>query len=244
MISRALVLSLSLSIFFSFQALEASAPESFRNLDQSFLSETPRKSWQQWPDHLLPGDIILVPLRCWSCYYIEDETGYPFSHSALVLDVYEVDGVKKALLAEALIGVRSIELSKWVSMLREDAPWVVVRPDFIPGYFSDHTQRGLYLRSKFDQHYRGLSFDSQFLWDTYDEKGETLYCSEFIYKILYDYLDNPLHTFNMDFSRNWEFWFDYYKGDVPQGAIGFSPGDFLRFDGMSVVFWYWPHSQK
>jgi hypothetical protein len=89
----------------------------------------------------------------------------------------------------------------------------------------------------FDQKMNGLSFDPYYLWDNVDEKGnELIYCSEMVQKTLNSALSTPLPTTKMDFTPNWDYWYRYYNGNVPQGAAGNSPGYLATVDDLITLF--------
>ena len=89
----------------------------------------------------------------------------------------------------------------------------------------------------FDENMRGRGFDSQYLWDNYDEDGrELLYCSEMVQKTLNAALVQPLATVQMDFTKDWDYWSTYFHGRVPQGAQGNSPASLSRSAELTTIF--------
>jgi hypothetical protein len=81
----------------------------------------------------------------------------------------------------------------------------------------------------FQRKYAGKKYDHHFLWDNYDENGdEMLYCSEFVGKFLTEYFGIDFPIKQMHFSRNLEAWKKHFRGEVPVGKWGNSPGDFER----------------
>lgn len=210
--------------------------DSLRNFDQSILEARLTSSWEDWHHQLEAGDIILAPLQCWSCFYIEDETGYPFSHTAIVLDILDKD----VLLAQSLGPAHTIFLSQWMTHMREGEYVVALRPKWRSDqtFLSHHELRSSVFNQRFQRYFEGLPFDVNFLWGNYNDRGQRmLYCSEFIVEFLNPFLEYPIKPFEMDFSRNLEFWQEYFEIPVPQGFPGFSPGDFLRIEGMGLKVW-------
>ncbi|MBK22799.1 MAG: hypothetical protein CME70_02245 [Halobacteriovorax sp.] len=160
------------------------------------------------------GDIILLPLNCYSCRYIESETGAPFSHSGLLI---KIEG--KWRVTQSLGEVKSFSVNEFLSMGRKGEKALHIRAKYLK------STRGM--AKDYTENFRGLPFDSKYLWNNFDLEGrELLYCSEFITKLLNNYLAKKLVPKKMDFRDNWEYWYNYYSGDVPQGEPGNSPADF------------------
>jgi hypothetical protein len=75
----------------------------------------------------------------------------------------------------------------------------------------------------------GAEYDHDFRWDNLGHDGrEALYCSELVTKLLNPFLENDIPTKLMDYTQNAEAWSRYFRGNVPQGLPGNSPGDFER----------------
>ena len=72
----------------------------------------------------------------------------------------------------------------------------------------------------------GNTYDSGFLWDNVDEKGEMLYCSELVYKFFYSFYGESLPLKVMNFNTYREQWTRYFRGPPPDGEWGNSPADF------------------
>lgn len=160
---------------------------------------------------LQTGDVLLLDMDCWSCQMIEDETFGPYSHSGIIIRI-----AGKILVGQALGEVYLLELDKFLSMTKK--PVLHLRAKRMNKNKRDR------LVSLYKYKYDGLPFDNDFLWD-----DETLYCSEFIYKILDDTL--KFKTFSptpMSYDRNWQGWGSYFGKIPPQGKLGISPNDFAR----------------
>jgi hypothetical protein len=79
----------------------------------------------------------------------------------------------------------------------------------------------------FNRDFKGLGFDPEYRWNNFQADGsELLYCSEYITKFLNRFLSKKIIPKAMDYSNNWDYWFNYFNGDVPQGEAGNSPADF------------------
>ena len=160
------------------------------------------------------GDVILLPLNCYSCRYIESETGAPYSHSGVVLRI-----AGELRVAQSLGEVKSFALSDFLAMGRKGTKALHLRSKFLK------SSKGMvkdYLKN-----FKGLRFDSKYRWNNFDSDGrELLYCSEFITKFLNRYLSKKLIPSPMDYRSNWDYWFNYFDGEVPQGEPGNSPADF------------------
>ena len=164
-------------------------------------------------NHLKTGDVILLDMDCWSCQMIEDETFGPYSHSGVIL---KKD--KKIYVGQSLGEVYLLELDKFLAFSAKSA--LVLRPSKM-----NHLKREFFTRLYFDK-YDGIPFDHSFTWD-----DESLYCSEFIYKILDDIIDfKNFREKPMNYKRNWDFWESYFGHRPPQGKLGISPNDFMRSD--------------
>ena len=91
------------------------------------------------------------------------------------------------------------------------------------------TQNKARLLDLFREQFEGKKYDEAFLWDNIDDNGEELlYCSEFISKLLSNFLHIPFPIKQMHFQRNRQNWITYFNGNVPDGKIGNSPADFEK----------------
>jgi hypothetical protein len=73
----------------------------------------------------------------------------------------------------------------------------ILRPVFAP-------ETPLDLNDRFARHFEGLSYDASFLWGNRDEKGEKIYCSELVVKLLEPVLERPVRTKPMHFVADRE----------------------------------------
>lgn len=163
--------------------------------------------------NLLPGDVILIELRCYSCSIIADETHSKFSHSGVVIGKQG----HQTLVAQALGAVHTTTLENFLKQKVKGTRGLVLRSEKL-------NVSAKQLSLEFNHHWRGISFDSNYTWD--DEK---LYCSEFVSKFLEVFLGPVLPPKPLDFSRNWDYW-SSVMNPVPQGEPGNSPGDLERSD--------------
>lgn len=158
---------------------------------------------------------------------IAKETNGPYSHSGLVfVESGEVQ------IWQALGPVNRVPLEKWLSMRRPQSQVQVIRSHFIelldPEEFQKWETEALIILKK---NFMNKPFDSDYLWNNFDEAGvEKLYCTEFITKFWNLFLARPIKPKPMSFSKNYEFWLKYYKGNLPEGKLGNSPNDFLRYN--------------
>ena len=156
---------------------------------------------------LRSGDILLQPLHCWACNLIEAETESEFSHIGVVTKV--VDGV--VFVGEAFTKVREVTLDEFNSKTQKGLKLKVMRPYFI----SDD------LSKIFDSKFKDLPYDSGYLWN-----DDEIYCSELLYKLFESLNMVTPKALPMTFTHNREYWFKYFKGNIPDGIIGISPRDF------------------
>ncbi|MBT5095451.1 MAG: hypothetical protein HOM21_14470 [Halobacteriovoraceae bacterium] len=193
---------------------------------QNLVSLDPSKSLE-----IRAGDVILLPLYCYTCEILESETGSPFSHSGVVLE----DESGDLVVAEALGDTHWVPLAEFLGRTEKEKMAGLYRPKefhFLwardPEGFSKFK---INLRRIFRTKYLGLGFDKKYLWDNYDSEGkELLYCSEFVSKFLNEFLTLEVEPAPMSFLKHWDYWVRYYGGvnEVPQGKLGNSPAYFSR----------------
>jgi DNA-directed RNA polymerase subunit N (RpoN/RPB10) len=158
------------------------------------------------------GDVILQPLRCYSCGLIEAQEKSTFAHMGLVVSISH--GVK---VAEALGVVRVVTLSEFLHKGDANRSHKIMRP----------RESVSFDLVKAIEPWLGAEFDRAFRWDNLGRDGrEAFYCSELVTKLLNKFLKRQIPTKPMDFSQNFEAWNSYFAGSVPQGEPGVSPGDF------------------
>ncbi|MFP5492228.1 MAG: YiiX/YebB-like N1pC/P60 family cysteine hydrolase [Bacteriovoracia bacterium] len=165
-----------------------------------------------YASELQVGDVILQPLRCYSCGLIEAQEKSSFSHMGLVIST--TSGVK---IAEALGQVRIVTLAEFLAKGDSTRAHKIMRPrEKVTFDFMTTIEPWL-----------GAEFDRAFRWDNLGRDGrEAFYCSEMVTKLLNKFLKNKMPTKPMDFSENFAAWSAYFNGDVPQGEPGISPGDY------------------
>ena len=169
---------------------------------------------------LKSGDIILESLSCSLCSLIEAEEKTTYSHmGVLVMN----EGSWSVL--ESWEKVRITPLPAFLSRRKKDSSVLVLRAHSNQVKFRlDSTS----LLNRFENYFIGLSYDSEFLWNNADARGEKLYCSEFVTKFLAAYLINSVPTKPMHFEIGRDQWLQYFHGNPPDGLPGNSPGDFER----------------
>jgi len=169
------------------------------------------------------GDILLQPLKCWACSLIEAEEETIFSHVGIVLEVNP-----EIKVAEAFGKVRLVSLKEFDAKTEPGQNLAVLR------FRNDRIQREFDRSSALLLHYyqtefHGRKYDHDFRWNNFDEEGEEkFYCSELISKLIKRYIQVDLPIKRMHFQTNREAWINYFRGNVPDGLWGNSPGDFER----------------
>lgn len=186
-------------------------------------------------NELRPGDLILLPLDCYLCQMIEDETQSIFSHIGIIIRNRE----GKLMVAESWGKVRMVTISSFLIRSEKGQSCELYRSyqlDDLYSYKEFFNQFSAGISKLYFQKFQGLRFDSNFLWDNVDDQGkEKLYCSEFVTKILNSFLNDPITPYPMTFERNWQFWNRYFKGNVPQGELGNSPAFFEKSNRFFMV---------
>lgn len=165
------------------------------------------------------GDVLLISLNCMQCRYIESETGAPFSHSGIVLEIQPALKV-----GQALGTVHSIELSKFLKPITPKSKVVVVRSKE-----NATNEKFAELNNIFNKHFLGLPFDGDYLWNNFDQSGrEKIYCSELLQKLLNQILVNKLSSEILSYDKHYDYWLKVFKGNVPMNEWGNSPASFYR----------------
>jgi len=175
------------------------------------------------------GDILLQPLSCWSCSLIEAEEETIYSHIGLVIQE------KPLMVAEALGKVRILPLEQYRRRNEVGQKLKVLRyKDF--SIQKKLEEEGEAFVALFNQEFLGLKYDHQFLWDNVDEAGkEKIYCSELLTKLFSRFGFSSVPVKKMHFDKNPQMWERYFRGKVPRGELGNSPGDFEKSDLFQVV---------
>lgn len=171
---------------------------------------------------LQSGDVILMSFNCYECRVIESETNSVFSHSGVVIKNNDGD----ILVGQSLTQVRLSSLKDFLKNKTPGTMASVYRPFELSNI---HNQPELQKKmfEVFENEFKGLPFDSKYLWNNFDDKGrELLYCSEFIAKFLDHFLTTPSLLFPFSFKKNYEYWFNYFNGQIPEGELGNSPVTF------------------
>ena len=162
-----------------------------------------------------PGDILLVPMKCYLCQLIEGSTNSIYSHLYIYLG--------KGNFAHSLGKVEKVTLDQIRNIVDSSRPSLHLRHY----QWSDGWEEKL--NSSFNKEFISLPYDKDFLWDNFDNSGkEKLYCSEFIVKIYEKALGIKLKIFPMDYTFGRDFWQDYFNGNIPDNLPGVSPGHFEK----------------
>lgn len=169
------------------------------------------------------GDVIVQSFDCMECRLIQSETNSPYVHSGLV--IRDFDGELK--VAEALGPVGLTSLSIFLSRGKMNTVFRV--KEFETLTLQKQTSLEQSLRQAFYEKFKGLSFYQDFLWDNTDRSGkESLYCAEFVAKILNGFLNEQILPQPMSYQKHYDLWLKVFHGKVPDGLPGLSPAYFSR----------------
>ena len=176
------------------------------------------------------GDILLQPLKCWSCSLIEAEEETPYSHAGVVIAVEP-----EIIVAEALNTVRLLPLATFQARNKNIGKLSVRRLTNSKAVAYMQENQGKLL-SMYQSWFHGAKYDHAFLWNNLDADGyEMFYCTEFITKLYQGFLGVELPVKYMHFQKNRDQWMKFFKGTPPDGKIGNSPGDFQRAENLYEV---------
>lgn len=167
------------------------------------------------------GDVLLQPLNCWSCSLIEAQERSIYSHMGMVIQTEP-----EVLVIEALTTVRALTLKEFNARTEKGQKLSVrrLKDRNTVDYLQDNKHD---FRAYFKQHFEGLKYDHDFIWDNYDDRGnEKFYCSEMVTKLLHRYLGIQVQLKIMKFDINREAWIQYFRGNPPDGKVGNSPNTF------------------
>ena len=165
------------------------------------------------------GDIIFTTYRpCRVCQVIEDESGSPYSHLGIVVEVTE----SLVFIADSLGIVKTSEANEFIEKSAY-ATLYRLKPETLKVSKDIFTTS---LLKSYKSNFEGLKYDRYFLWDNVDEEGnELVYCSEFVAKLINSFLKIPIPTKPMNYKKNYEFWVKYFRDvPIPQGQPGINPG--------------------
>lgn len=169
------------------------------------------------------GDVLLQPLNCWSCFLIEAQEESIYSHMGLVLQV-----TPEIIIAESLGTVRKVSLKEFDKKTEAGQKIMVLR--FRNEKITEAMEKDQKAFMKmFVQEFEGAEYDSEFLWNNFDQNGrEKMYCSEMIAKFLHYYLGLDMPIKRMKYDKYREHWITYFRGNPPDGKWGNAPADFDR----------------
>ncbi len=165
---------------------------------------------------LMTGDLLLQSLPCSLCALIEAEESSLYSHVGVMGTLFPGPQV-----FQAHGRVHRTSLGSFLRQTRPGSKVRILRP-----VFGSNTPMDL--NERFTRLFEGLSYDASFLWDNRDEKGEKIYCSELVVKLLEPVLARPVRTKPMHFVADREAWIHHFKGYPPDGEPGVSPEDLIR----------------
>lgn len=172
---------------------------------------------------LKPGDVLLQPLNCWSCFLIEAQEESIYSHMGVVLEV-----TPEIIIAESLGTVRKVSLEEFSKKTEAGQKIMVLR--FRNENISEAIESAQPAFMKmFKDEFEGMTYDSEFLWNNFDENGrEKMYCSEMISKFFQYFLHIDMPIKRMKYDKYREHWITYFRGNPPDGKWGNAPADFDR----------------
>lgn len=182
---------------------------------------------------LQTGDVVLLSLNCIECRVIESETESLFSHSGVI--VVDQDGRKR--VGQSL---GSVALFSYEDFTRNITPGTFVHV-YRAREFKKLNPMQVSMLEKtmldtFNEKYRGLPFDSKYIWNNFNNKGqEMLYCSEFIAKFLDNFIAKKTVPSIISYKKHYDYWSKYFKGMVPENELGNSPASFSRDDRFEFV---------
>ncbi len=179
------------------------------------------------------GDVLLISFNCYECKVIESETNSFFSHSGIVIR----DEKNRLMIGQSLGSVALYSLEEFTKNKTPGTNISVYRPkDFIAMTDLDFQNLEKNMLEIFNLRFKGLLFDSKYIWNNVDDKGrELLYCSEFIAKFLDHFLKSPTIPYPLTYTKNYDYWFKYFNGDIPEGELGNSPASFSRDDRFILI---------
>lgn len=169
------------------------------------------------------GDVLLQPLKCWACSLIEAEEETIYSHIGVVLQTEP-----EVMVAEAFGKVRLVPIAEFDTKTEPGQELMVLRfrNEKLWDVFQNETDR---LNQIFKEDFEGLKYDHDFRWNNLDENDEEkLYCSELVSKLIRAFVGLETPIKRMHFEKNREHWKTYFRGNIPDGQWGNSPGDFER----------------
>jgi hypothetical protein len=172
---------------------------------------------------LRPGDVLLQPLNCWSCFLIEAQEESIYSHMGVVLAVEP-----EIVIAESLGTVRKVSLKEFDKKTERGQKIMVLRFRNEKISAAIEADQPAFMKLFVDE-FEGAAYDSEFLWNNFDESGrEKFYCSEMVSKFLHYYIGIDMPIKRMKYDKYREHWITYFRGTPPDGKWGNAPADFDR----------------
>lgn len=179
------------------------------------------------------GDVLLISFNCYECRVIESETNSKFSHSGVVIK----NESGELRIGQSLGLVALYPLDQFLKNRTPGTFVSVYRPkEFVKKSKTEMSLLESNMITVFNSAFKGLPFDSRYLWNNFDSKGnELLYCSEFIAKFLDHFLSQPTVPYPLTYKKNEAYWFYYFKGNIPEGVLGNSPASFSSDERFTFV---------
>ncbi len=179
------------------------------------------------------GDVLLISFNCYECRVIESETNSKFSHSGVVIK----DENHQIRIGQSLGFVALYPLDQFLKNKTPGTNVSVYRPkEFLKLSVADKASLEERMLNIFNSTYKGAPFDEKYLWNNFDSKGrELLYCSEFIAKFLDHFLSTATVPYPLTYTKNEDYWKQYFKGAIPEGELGNSPSSFSHDDRFTFV---------
>ncbi len=175
---------------------------------------------------LRSGDVLLLSLHCYECRMIESETESLFSHSGVVV----LNEQNELRVAQSLGRVALYTIKDFTKNITPGTYVHVYRAkEFKNLSPRKKTELSFTMLDVFNEQFAGAPFDSKYIWNNTNADGkELLYCSEFIAKFLDTFLKEKTNLSIISYSKHYDYWLKYFKGQVPMNELGNSPASFSR----------------
>jgi hypothetical protein len=132
------------------------------------------------------------------------------------------------IIAESLGTVRKVSLQEFDKKTERGQKIMVLRFRNEKISQAIESNQAAFMKMFVDE-FEGAAYDSEFLWNNFDEFGrEKFYCSEMVSKFFkyFLHIDTPIKRMRYDKYR--EHWITYFRGNPPDGKWGNAPADFER----------------
>lgn len=157
---------------------------------------------------------------------IESETESLFSHSGVVI----LDEAGNVKIGQS---IGRVAMDSFADFTKNKTPGTFVhvyRPKELSKLSEvQYDKLTMSMLDTFNTQFKGAPFDSKYVWNNYNAKGEELlYCSEFIAKFLDNFLTSKTKLAPISYSKHYDYWYKYFRGNVPVNEMGNSPASFSR----------------